>query len=120
MADRPAGVARRSSSRNATANPLPLPAWLLFWAETPGAFMTIKAIIMRSFFIRGAYGEVINRPSRFGGPSEFFRSSDAQNHKSDLIHQLHIVPLFRGFGAWYTAGSGGGIERRSASVIISS
>src|SRR5213594_3678167 len=80
MADRPAGVARRSSSRNATANPLPLPAWLLFWAETPGAFMTINAIITRSSFIRGAYGEVINWPSRFG-PLQFF-SMQSEGSKS--------------------------------------
>src|SRR5207247_309827 len=99
MADRPAGVARRSSSKNATANPLPLPAWLLFWAETPGALMTINAIITRSSFIRGAYGEVISRPSRFGGPSEFF-PIQRRSEPYTRPHHLHIVPLFRGFGVF--------------------
>src|SRR5439155_9462723 len=64
IADRPAAVARRPSSKNATPNPFALPALLLFWAETLGAFMTINAIIIISSFIRGAYGEVINWPSR--------------------------------------------------------
>src|SRR5215813_4003410 len=86
MADRPAGVARRSSSQNATANPWPLPAWLLFWAETPGAFMTTKAIITRSLFIRGAYGGVSNWPSRFGVPPNFPFSRRTMRVRTSRVH----------------------------------
>src|SRR5262249_6424243 len=86
MADRPAGVASRSSSKNATANPWPLPAWLLFWAETPGAFMTINATNTRSLFIRGAYGGVINWPSRFGVPPNFPFSRRTTHVRTSRVH----------------------------------